>query len=58
MDGETPTVDEWRSLWLESYQLLGMIYTGIVGLELKLEFVKCSYGVAHIDHPLQSQLIV
>ena len=59
MDGEMPTVDEWQSLWLEAYQLLGMIYAGVVGLEQKLELVERSYGVAHIDHiQLQSQLIV
>ena len=58
MDGEMPMVDEWRSLWLEAYQLL-VIYTGVVGLEQKLELVERSYGVAHIDHiQLQSQLIV
>lgn len=43
MDGEMPSVDEWRNLWLEAYQLLGTVYTGVLGLEQRLEFTELYY---------------
>jgi hypothetical protein len=40
MDGELPTVDEWRMLWLEVYQLLETVYAGVLGLELRLDLAE------------------
>ncbi|KIM73105.1 hypothetical protein PILCRDRAFT_829361 [Piloderma croceum F 1598] len=48
MDGEMPTVEEWRNLWLECCQLLKIIYTSILGLEHKLDLVeRCD--IANMD---------
>jgi hypothetical protein len=40
MDGELPAVEEWRNLWLEAYQLLEMVYAGVLGLELSLDLAE------------------
>jgi hypothetical protein len=48
MDGEMPTVEEWRNLWLECCQLLKIMYTSILGLEHKLDLVE-RYGIANMD---------
>lgn len=57
MDGEMPTVDEWRGLWLESYQLLGLVYTGVLGLELSLDLAERWYSTSHPENNLEGQLI-
>jgi hypothetical protein len=44
MDGEMPTMEEWRNLWLECCMLLEVIYTSVVGLEQKLDLVERQYG--------------
>jgi hypothetical protein len=52
MDGEMPPVDEWRCLWLESYQLLGMLYTGVLGLEQRLDLVEQWYSASYLDNAM------
>src|ERR1700683_5209370 len=49
MDGDMPTIDEWRDLWLEAFQLLGMMYTGVQGLEQGLELTERWYGTSLPD---------
>jgi hypothetical protein len=59
MDGEMPTIGEWKDLWLEAYQLLGMVYSGVLGLEHRLDLAERWYGVRHADHlHFDGQLIV
>jgi uncharacterized membrane protein required for colicin V production len=52
-----PTVDKWRGLWLELYQLLGLVYTGVLGLELSLDLAECWYSMSHPENNLKAQFI-
>jgi hypothetical protein len=49
MDGEMPSETEWRDIWLEAYQLLGMLYAGVLGLELRLDIAERWHGGDHFD---------
>ena len=49
MDGEMPAVGEWQDLWLEAYQLLGMVYMGALRLEHSLELTEQWYLMSHLD---------
>ncbi|KIM71119.1 hypothetical protein PILCRDRAFT_17361 [Piloderma croceum F 1598] len=44
-----PTVDKWRGLWLELYQLLGLVYTGVLGLELSLDLAELIPVLVELD---------
>jgi hypothetical protein len=49
MDGELPAVEEWRNLWLEAYQLLEMVYAGVLGLELSLDLAERQNSGIHLQ---------
>ena len=49
MDGELPAVEEWRNLWLEAYQLLEMVYAGVLGLELSLDLAERQRDSLHLQ---------
>ena len=59
MDREMPMVAEWRDLWLEAYQLMGFVYSGVLGLEQRLDLAEHWYGVGNTGHlHFESQLII
>ena len=49
MDGELSAVEEWRNLWLEAYQLLEMVYAGVLGLELSLDLAERQRDSLHLQ---------
>jgi len=48
MDGELPAVED-GGLWLEAYQLLEMVYAGVLGLELSLDLAERQNSGIHLQ---------
>ena len=44
-----PSETEWWDIWLEAYQLLGMLYAGVLGLELRFDITERWHGGDHFD---------